>query len=517
MSTATEEDARTEQPSRELALSQAFYRSLVESLPQNVLRKDRDGRFVFANLKFCDLVGKPFDQIVGRTDFDLFPADLAEKYRQDDRIVMERGERYETVEEHQAASGERLYVQLIKSPIYSMENEILGVHCIFWDVTEHKRAEEKLRESEEQFRLLFEQAPVAYHEIDRRGILRRVNQAECVLLGYEASELVGHPIWDFVAPEAQAQSREAIQKKMSEAQPLASFTRDYRRRDGSQLVLEIRESLVRDREGKVVGIRSSLLDITARARAEEAIQKAKETAEAANQAKSQFLANMSHEIRTPMNGIMGMMELALDTPLNSEQRDYLETARTCAESLLVIINEILDFSKMEIGRFTLDPSTFNLRENVTTVLKSLAPQAIAKKLELVCDLTPEVPDWIVGDDLRLRQILVNLVGNAIKFTDHGRIVVQVAVHLDAGNELQLHFRVADTGIGVSREHHQRIFEAFVQADSSATRRFGGTGLGLAICSQLVQMMGGSIWVESEPGRGSIFHFTLAVRRNKSLV
>ncbi|MBI3645304.1 MAG: PAS domain S-box protein [Acidobacteriales bacterium] len=269
MFTGTEANARLEQ---DLALSQAFYKSLVESLPQNILRKDRDGRFTFANQRFCDLVGKPLGQIVGRTDFDLFPADLAEKYREDDRKVLESGERYETIEEHQAAGRERLYVQVIKTPIYSLENKILGVQCIFWDVTEHKRAQEKLRESEEQFRLLFEQAPVAYHEIDREGTLRRVNQAECILFGYEASELVGRPIWDFVAPEVQAQSREAIRKKISAQQPLASFTRDYRRRDGSQLVLEIHESLVRDREGTVVGIRSSLVDTTARTRAEEELR-----------------------------------------------------------------------------------------------------------------------------------------------------------------------------------------------------------------------------------------------------
>jgi signal transduction histidine kinase len=242
----------------------------------------------------------------------------------------------------------------------------------------------------------------------------------------------------------------------------------------------------------------------------EVLKGSRAKAEEAARLKSEFLANMSHEVRTPMNGIIGMIDLALDTEEENERRDYLETAKGCAHSLLRVLNDVLDFSKIEAGQLAIELAPFSIRDLLKEIEKSLEPAAREQGLRMAWEVDCAVPAAIIGDAVRLRQVLVNLAGNAIKFTPQGQVAVNVHLDFTAGGGTQLRFRIADTGIGIPKDQQERIFQPFIQADGSSTRSYGGTGLGLAITSQLVELMGGRIWLESEVGRGSTFHLSIAV-------
>jgi PAS domain S-box-containing protein len=285
----------------------------------------------------------------------------------------------------------------------------------------------------------------------------------------------------------------------------------FRRGDGSYAYLYDRGYVVRDSTGKALRLTGAMMDLSDRKRAEKELEAAKEAAEAANRAKSEFLANMSHEIRTPMNGILGMTELTLETDLTAQQKEHLGMVKVSAESLLNIINDILDFSKIEAGKMDLQAVEFNVRDTVEATLKFLAMRASEKGLELERYVDPTVPQTLLGDPDRLRQILINLTGNAIKFAERGKVIARLEPESRDGVFVMLHFSVQDPGIGVPADKQTAIFDAFTQVDGSAARRHGGTGLGLTISKRLVEMMGGRIWVESEPGQGSTFHFTAKLK------
>ncbi len=290
----------------------------------------------------------------------------------------------------------------------------------------------------------------------------------------------------------------------------------FRHKDGSWRWILARGRALRDENGKPYRMAGSHTDVTERKHDEEELRHARQAAEAANSAKSVFLANMSHEIRTPMNGIIGMGELLLGTKLDDTQRQYLEMLKQSADSLLELLNDVLDFSKIEAGKMELDSHEFDLNAIVTDTVRAMSVRAYQKRLVLLHHISPEVPARLIGDDGRLRQILINLIGNAIKFTHKGGVTIEVGVESETADLIILHFKINDTGIGIAGDMHERIFEAFTQAEASTTRRYGGTGLGLAICRDLVELMHGRIWVESQPEVGSTFHFTIACGRTSGI-
>jgi two-component system, sensor histidine kinase and response regulator len=361
------------------------------------------------------------------------------------------------------------------------------------------------RVTEERHLAFMNHLPALASLNDEDGRYLYVNQPLSDLFNLRAEDLLGKTIADWM-PEA-AESNRQHDREVLACGGTMQFDDMIRRSDGSALHWLIFKFPLGVRDGKKL-IGTVAVDITARKVWEVQVQESKEVAERANRAKSEFLANMSHEIRTPLNGIIGMTDLALDTPLNSEQREYMDTVKFSADALLTLINDILDFSKIEAGKVDLESVEFDLRDNVETALKTVAVRARQKGLELHCEVDAGVPDLVSGDSSRLRQIVLNLVGNALKFTEKGEVNVSVQSEPGDANGPNLHFTISDTGIGIPAEKHGHIFKAFSQADSSTTRKFGGTGLGLTISTRLVEMMGGKMWVESEVGKGSRFHFNL---------
>jgi two-component system, sensor histidine kinase and response regulator len=498
-----------QQTEQRLLDSESFYQTLVESLPQNIIRKDPQGHFTFANQKFCQSINRTLLDLLGKSDFDLYPTELAGKYHRDDLRVMATRENLDTVEAHQTSHGEKLFVHVIKTPLYDAAGQVVGIQGIFWDVTHRKKIEEALAYERDLLRALLDTIPDRIYFKDVHSRFLRCSSSMARRLGLaEPKGVVGKTDFDFHPVELAQEYYNDEQRIILTGQPLINKLEKQHDTDGQDMWASVTKVPIYNQNGAVTGIIGISRDVTQLKQAEKELEKARDAALESARVKSQFLANMSHEIRTPMNAITGMTGLLLDTGLTREQTEYVETISNSTATLLAVINEILDYSKIEAGKIALERIDFDLRDTVESTAKMLGDIAQDKGLELACWIDQEAPRHLRGDPGRLRQILTNLLSNAVKFTANGEVIVRVEAPHRTEAAAVIRVAVMDTGIGIEGGSLAQIFDAFTQADGSTTRKYGGTGLGLTISKQLVELMGGEIGVESQVNQGSTFWFTL---------
>ena len=468
------------------------------------------GEITYANDRFCNISGYTRDELLG-TNHRLVNSGFHDvAFFASLWSTIAQGQVWRGEIRNRNKQGGVYWVDATVVPLAGPDGLPQEYIAIRTDITARKTFEGQLADQLHFVEVLLEATPTAIYLKDQQGRYLRFNRAFEELYGIDRAQWIGKTIFDVASPEAavfmHAKDQELLANKQVQTYE-AAFTH---RKSGEQREALYWKAPLTNAAGEVTALVGTVLDITAKSRAEHEMREARRIAEAANQAKSDFLANMSHEIRTPMNGIIGMTELALDTTLNETQREYLNVVRSSAQSLMVILNDILDFSKIEAGKLNIEAVDFSLTEIIAATLKSIDARANKKGLVLSCNLAPDLPGHVVGDPVRIGQILTNLCDNAIKFTAHGKVAVRVTCSRVDGPRCLLQFEVQDSGIGIPADKQRGIFEAFTQADTSTTRQFGGTGLGLTICARLVGLMGGRIWVSSEPGVGSTFCFTVSV-------
>ena len=487
--------------------SENRYRELFENANDILYTHDLQGNFTSVNRAAESITGySRLEALQMNINQVVAPESLAEATAKLRRLLEgDAPEGYEL--EIIAKDGRRVPVEIRTSVTYR-GGRPCGFQGSARDITGRRTAENALRQAEARHRTIIENALEGIFQTTRDGKFLSCNTALARIFGYDSPEQLMSAVHDIQTQlYVDGSRRQECTRRLETDGSISEFEFQAYRKDGRVIWLSEKTRTVKDKDGRPLYYEGFIEDITERKRVAEDIRRAKEEAEAASLAKSQFLANMSHEIRTPINGIIGMTELALSTGLSLEQREYLETVKNCADSLLSLVNDILDLSRLEVSKLSLHPVRFCLRETLDKSLNMLALRAHQKGLELSCNILPEVPDDLIGDPDRLRQIIVNLVGNAVKFTERGDVVLHVQSELLSAGEATLHFTVTDTGIGIPEGIQEAIFEAFSQADGSMSRRYGGTGLGLSISTQLAHLMGGHIWVESKEGVGSAFHFT----------
>jgi PAS domain S-box-containing protein len=512
---------------------EALARKVLATIADVILTVDADGFIRMVNPKARRLLGYKEEELVHEPISSLLDSRNQEIFQSCLRELQEgRKELESRVITLTSRSGEWIATSCNLSPILDWKGNVLGAVIACRDMRDIVKSEkiiraqeEALRDTEERYRALFDRSLFCVFVHDFEGNFLDANGAALNLLGYGKEEIRDLNIASLVSGDQIGAVLQDVERRLRGESETGPRTHKLRRKDGSYVWVET-DACILYRQGKPYAMQGIARDITERIRAEEqlrnhhlrleqAIQEARQMAlraEVASQAKSEFLANMSHEIRTPMNGVIGMTGLLLETELTREQREYAEATRSSAESLMCIINDILDFSKIEAGQMELEILDFDLRSMVEDVTDMLAVRAHDKGLELGCLLRPEVPSLVRGDPGRVRQILTNLAGNAVKFTEQGEVFIRVSLDRETETRAVVRFEVIDTGIGIPESARDRLFKSFSQVDTSITRRYGGTGLGLAISKKLTGMMGGQIGVESREGGGSTFWFTVELEK-----
>lgn len=486
--------------------------SLIDSIPDLIFYKDVEGVYLGCNKAYEAFVGKSERDMVGKNDFDLFAPKEAAYYREKDQELLKyrKIRRYEEWAEY--PDGKKALLDTIKTPFFDREGNALGLIGISRDITDQRKNQEAFRESEQRFRALSESAQDGIIIMDPEGAISFWNQAAQRIFGYSGEEALGADLHELLAPEGSYDGFHKGIKRFVETGEGVVIGKTLEligvRKDGEKISIELSISAVQmQNKWNAIGISR---DVTQRKAMELELQRAKEDAEAANKAKSEFLANMSHEIRTPMNAILGFSQLLSGKIREKTLKGYVEAISSSGKSLLSLINDILDLSKIEAGKLELQYDAVN-PYNIFNEIKNIFSFKIEEKgLEFIAQMDKEIPRGLILDEIRLRQILVNLVGNALKFTDTGFIKISVSKEYsdDDESKLNLSFCVEDTGIGISSDQQKKIFEAFMQQSGQSARKYGGTGLGLAITRRLVEMMNGEISVRSEVGKGSAFTVTI---------
>ena len=519
----------------ELAKERDFIDAVLQASGALVLVFDREGRIVQCNHACERVTGYSIAELSGKIFWDVFvPSER--RYQTQDRFAALLATRVpsEFQNEWICKSGEHRRISFSNTVLVGADGEVQNIISTGIDITASYRAEQERLKSEIQFRSIWEASHEPMCLLDGSGIIRMANAAFHRMVGYGGRSLQGRDGKSLFAVEQRTDIEEWISARISSQTGANCSERELHFVDGRSGTFDISTTFV-EVPGQPAQLLTIYRDATERKRNALQLARAKEAVEAANQdlvaanehlkkserlaqdmaaraeslnaAKSEFLANMSHEIRTPLNGILGMTGLALQTDLRPDQREYLELVRSSADNLLSLVNDVLDYSKFEAGKLSLSRETFSLRRVLQETLRPMSVRAASNGLEFEYKVPDTIPDALIGDQHRLAQILTNLAGNAIKFTSLGHVEVTVTTEWRIESDIALHFAVSDTGIGIPAEKHKMIFEPFTQVDGSTTRKYGGTGLGLSIVADLVKLMEGQIWVESEPGQGSIFHFT----------
>jgi len=496
----TDLKAAQENVERQLAVTQA----LMDAMPNAVFYKDAETRFIGCNRNYETTFGIKRDRFVGKRvlDLDYLPEAARIQYQREDEDIITRIAHQERETSMQFADGRPHDTLYSTTGFADADGKPAGLVGVIVDITRMKQAERAVAENEARLRAMLEDSPAGVGIVAEGGTVRFCNRKLASLLGLASDTAVGRSFIDFWAHPEQ---RLLLLERLRDGSEIRDQETELKRDDGTSFWALISSRFI-EHEGERC-LLSWFYDVTERRAALEAQRRAREIAEEATQMKSDFLANMSHEIRTPMNAIIGMSHLAMKTELTPRQRDYIGKIQQSGQHLLGVINDILDFSKIEAGKLGIESTSFELEKVLDNVANLIAEKATAKGLELVFDVDKEVPETLMGDPLRIGQILINYANNAVKFTETGEIDVVVRVLENTDDDVLLRFAVRDTGIGLTEEQRARLFQSFQQADTSTTRKYGGTGLGLAISKRLAELMGGGVGCDSEPGQGSTFWFT----------